>query len=103
MRSLHGVPAVAGRILLPGLPNKEDALASDARSVGMRRVPPPDIRNGWHDPGKNTDSIDNLVRSRMACDYCQERPFRQDPGTNIGHQLPDSVVDAATIPSVNGA
>ena len=69
----------------------------------MCRVSPPDIGNGWHDPGKNANSIDDLVRSRMARDDGQERPFRQDPGTNVGHQLPDSLGDATTIPSVDGA
>lgn len=52
---------MANGILLPCLPNEMCPMASDERASGLYCLSIPDIRNDWHDYGKDANTTDYLV------------------------------------------
>ena len=103
MCNLLGETAVAKRFLLSGMPNDWRALASDAGPVGLYSMPSPNIRDGWYDHGKDEDTADDLVRSRLASDNRKKRTVGQDTGTDAWHQLSNGMDDASAVPRVDGS
>ena len=94
---------MADGFLLSSLSNKWRALASDARPVGLYSMSPSDFCNVWYDHGKDENTADDLVRSRMASDDRKKRALCQNTGTDAGHQLSDGMGYAPAISCVDGS
>src|SRR6266508_3225201 len=102
MPGLSRLAALAGGLVLPGLPLR-GRLGAEQRSPRVRELWPADLEDRGDDLPPHPDAAHGVVRRRLADDEPEARHLGPGPQARAGARLlSDGVGDAAPLPRGDG-